>query len=179
MKNLLNFIFLTALCLGLFSCSSNIDPELLAKIEQRNEINEDIFDKYTDMNDELIELIEEQNYYFAKLTKIKNSLRSINSRIDSRQKRIEALKNPEVKEGEEAVPATEKALAPHLKRLAEYKEEKIELDTKAEKLLENTQKFTSLALKLRKDRNTIYDQYTESRRILKALNEQAAESIVE
>ncbi|MCM8535207.1 MAG: hypothetical protein NE334_04670 [Lentisphaeraceae bacterium] len=168
---LLNLITLAFL---LFSCSSNIDPNLLAQIENRNDITEELFENYEEINDELIDLIEEKNYFYGKLTKTKNELREVNAKIISRKKRISSMENPEAKEGEEVQAAPEKLIAPHREKLAGFEEEKVELEAEAELFLKNTREFTTKSLEVRKKRNAIYDQYTQSRLALKALHDQAA-----
>ena len=83
------------------------------------------------------------------------------------------MENPKAKEGEEVTPAPEEKIAPHREKLAEYEEEKAELEEKANDLLTKTRDYTAQALKLRKERNSVYDQYTKSRLALKELKEQS------
>ena len=173
MNTFLRLFNLTALTLLLFSCSSDIDPNLLAQIENRNTITEELFEKYEDINDELIDLIEEKNYFYGKLTKTKNELRDVNARIISRKKRIASMEKPEAEKGQEVQPAPEEAIAPHREKLAGFEAEKVELEAEAELYLKNTREFTAKSLEVRKNRNVIYDQYTESRLALKALHDQA------
>ena len=141
----------------------------LVEIENRTEALEELYEKYEEINDELVELIEEQDYNFKLFTKVKNVLRVVNNSISSRKKRINSMENPEAKDGEEITPAPEKAIIPHRERLAEYEEEKAELEEKANEYLSKTRDYTAQALRLRKERNALYDQYTKYRLELKDL----------
>ena len=161
----------------LCSCSSSIDPDLLAQIENRTALTENLFDKYEDLNEELMEVIEEQNYAYKKMIKAKNALRVVNNRINSRQKRISMIQNPpKPKEGEEGKAVqTENpaALEGHQDKLAEYTEEQAELQTEVDEWLALTREHTARELELRTARNAAYDEYTKSRQALKELNKKA------
>lgn len=172
--NKMRLLNLITFALLLFSCSSDIDPNLLARIENRNAITEELYENYEEINDELIDLIEEKNYFYGKLTKTKNELRAVNSKIISRKKRIASMEKPEAKDGEEVQPAPEEAIAPHREKLAGFEEEKAEFEAEAELYLKNTREFTKKSLEVRQKRNALYNEYTQSRLALKALKDQIA-----
>ena len=162
----------------LVSCSSDIDPELLAQIENRTEQTEDLFDHYEELNDELMEVIEEQAYAYKKLIKTRNALREVNNRIISRKKRIKSVKGEDLKPKDGENPKPKPRVNPnvvqgHQERLAVYNEEQAELQAEADEWLAETRKFTEQALKLRTARNKAYDEYTKSRLALKELNKKA------
>lgn len=155
----------------LASCSSDISSSKLAEIEKRTDEVELLFDKYEDLNDDLMDIIEDQDYAFKMFTKVKKELREVDSSVTSRKKRIASMENPEAKEGETATPAPEEVIAPHREKLAELEEEKAELQAEADGYLAETREYTAQALKLRKERNAVYNKYTKSRQALKKLKE--------
>ena len=174
--------FILILTVGLlYSCSSGIDPDLLAQIENRTELTDDLFDRYEELNEELREVIVEQDYAYKKLIKTRNSLRMVNSRITSRKKRIQMIQSPpqpKEEEGKEQPSqpqpkANPAAVEGHQERLAEYTEEQAELQAEADEWLALTREHTAKALQLRTARNRAYDEYTKSRQALKELNKKA------
>jgi hypothetical protein len=165
-------LILTLVSLIFTSCSSDIDPDLLAKIEHRTSLTEDLYESYEDANETLFDIIQEQYYYEKKFTKTKNALRDTNNRIISRKNRIASMENPVQKEGEEPIlPAPPELIAEQAERLTELEEERAELELKAAEYLENIRNLTASSLTLRKNRDALYDEYTNSRLELKSLNE--------
>ena len=155
----------------LASCSSDISSSKLAEIERRTDEIDRLFDRYEDLNDDLMDIIEDQDYAFKMFTKIKKELREVDTSVTSRKKRIASMENPEAKEGETVTSAPEEIIAPHREKLAELEEEKAELQAEADEYLAETREYTAQALKLRKERNAVYNKYTESRQAIKKLKE--------
>jgi uncharacterized coiled-coil DUF342 family protein len=173
----------------LYSCSSGIDPDLLAQIENRTELTDELFDHYEELNEELMEVIIEQDYAYKKLIKARNALRVVNSRIISRKKRLQmsrAPQQPEVpakKDGEQETQSEQPqpapnpaAVATHQEKLNEYTEEQAELQAESDDWLAQTRNHTAKALQLRTARNRAYDEYTKSRQALKELNKKAGQT---
>ena len=71
MNNFSHLLLVAVTLILLNSCSSTIDKSLLAQIEHRTELTEELFEQYEDINDDLIDLTEEKNYHYKKLIKNK------------------------------------------------------------------------------------------------------------
>ena len=172
-KSLLTLLMIAVLA----GCSTGIDPALQEQIDYKSYSTEELFEHYEDLNEELVDVIEEKNYYYKKLIKVKAAFRVLKQRIDSRQKRISEIQSPVVKEGEPAPVINEDKINSYRESIAEYEEEIAAIQTEIDEYTALTKKFTDTAIKLRVNRNKAYDAYINSREELKALNMKAEEQL--
>jgi hypothetical protein len=148
------------------SCLSPIKGSLLEQIENRTETTEELFEKYEEINTQLVEAIAKENYSYSKLLKTKNSLRAINYRITRRNEIISKLQKPKTTKA----PATPtKVINTQKERLATFVTQQKALSLETAKWLSTTKALSAEALTLRKTRNKTYQNYTESRLELKTL----------
>ena len=173
--NFLNKLIILLILAALTSCSSGIDPSLQAQIDSKSYSTEELFDLYEDLNDELVDVIEDKDYYYKKLIKAKSAFRVLNQRISTREKRIAAAQSPEVKEGEPAPVINEEKINSYRESIAEFEEELAEVQAEVDEYTALTKEYTDQAIKLRVNRNKAYDAYINSREELKALNKKADE----
>ena len=148
------------------SCLSPIQGSLLKQIENKTATNEELFEKYEEINKQLVEAIAKENYSYSKLIKTKNSLRAINYRITRRKEIIAKLQMPKATKST-ATPT--KVVNTQKERLATFVTQQKALSLETTKWLSTTKTLSAEALKLRKTRNEAYQNYTKSRLELKAL----------
>lgn len=154
-------------------CSSRIDASLQEQIDFKSASTEELFDHYEDLNDQLVDVIEDKDYYYKKLIKAKNQFRVITNRINNRKSRIISAETPTAQKGEEVKPVDTGLVEDHREKLTEYEEELAEIQKEIDEYMTLTKELTNKSLELRTGRNKAYDAYINSRNELKMLNEKA------
>ena len=156
----------------LASCSSQSYIE--KQIEATEENLELTAEKYEDYNDELAELLEEQEYNYKKMLKARMAAREVSQKIESRQKRIDALQNPPAaKEGEAKPVVNPEVLAKHQERLKEYEMESKEISAEVELYTKRSRSATVRALQFRKNRDITYSRFLKVEADLEKLKKRA------
>lgn len=170
-KSLLILLIIAVLA----GCSTGIDPSLQEQIDNKTYSTEELFEHYEDLNEELVDIIEEKDYNYKKLIKVKSAYRLLKQKISSREKRITSEQTVEVKEGEPAPVVNEEKINTYRESIAEFEEELAEIQAEVDEYTALTKEFTDKELELRVARNKAYDAYISSREELKALNQKADE----
>lgn len=171
MRNLLGLCFGLALFISV-GCGGVVDQSLQERIRQTTTATEDLFENYEDLNDELFEITEKYEKAYKKLIKAKDAHRELNTQINNRNKRIQGIQTPTVKEGEPVAVVDNKALEGHQEKLAEYQKELQENIQEIEKWTTLSKELNEKALALRPARNAAYNAYIKSREDLKDLQKQ-------
>ncbi len=173
MRSFLNVVLaLVTLSFVFVSCTTGGSQTLREKIRQTSSTTEDLFEAYEELNEELFEVTLDYEKAYKKLIKAKDAQREMNGFISNRQKRIQAIQTPIVKEGEPVAVVDNSQLESHQEKLAEYEEELKEILAEVDKWTTLSKELNEKALTLRPARNAAYDAYIKSRDELNSLKKQ-------